>query len=239
MGSFCWNRVPTRGAVRWVRFVRFGFRSECGTTGFVSLVSNPPPTLARGCGFVPQVSPPYFEGCHRSPTSSPGRLALLTIRCETVGVRREVSNLRIVRFNRIRLPCWVRSRVSRLSDPAVGFVLPRFAFVRLRGWVRFARFIGSSHTPVSQPDTSAPRFRRRSVAKRANSEPGVSPKCQVASGRILPVRDDPRFMVDLTSQRTTDNGPRACAPRTPSVRPDILDYRNVRRTQCARLPRIP
>ena len=83
---------------------------------------------------------------------------------------------------------------------------------------------------VSQLDTSAPRFRRRSVAKRANSEPGVRPKCQVARGRILPVRDDPRFMVDLTSQRTKDQGQRTKSLRTPNAVSSLRHsyYRNFR-----------
>jgi Uma2 family endonuclease len=50
---------------------------------------------------------------------------------------------------------------------------------------------GSSQTTISQLDTSAPRFRRRSLAGSANSEPFGLPNCQAGEGRILPIWDDP------------------------------------------------
>src|SRR5947199_10329670 len=50
---------------------------------------------------------------------------------------------------------------------------------------------GSSQMPLSQLDTSAPRFRRRRLVKRAKSEPALCLKCQAAQGRIRPVWDDP------------------------------------------------
>src|SRR4051794_14724241 len=56
-----------------------------------------------------------------------------------------------------------------------------------------SRFLGSSQMPLSQLDTSAPRFRRRRLVKRAKSEPALGLKCQAAQGRIRPVWDDPRF----------------------------------------------